>query len=439
DGQRLWSLRLEALDQSQLDEPAAGQAPAPSPSLAALAEPLAALNRAQLDHDRAALRLEGLREQLYLDWCKFARCRTPSPGVELLPDGDAVGWTIEHHWLPQVEAAAGALGLLTVNVGDGETPTTLAAAGDPDSLAAGVAAAHQAVHAAIAELLPSLDGHRVEVEILPGPRYWEPRDPVIAVSGAPCSASRRHGVDDRHSSDGRLPCFLEPHAEGSALTLPGDEALAAGDGQLLGQALIASFTAARGKTELGVHRAIAERPNPVLLAWRVSVSSVSHGSNLETADGRYAPDHLTATHTFTDDGVYRLREGATLRSGEGDAYVGQVLLTDGPAETLRQRLRHHLVMAWSRATTLAQPLLDDWRDADAPLAVEQAFAAIWRAVEGDAAATLDEPVAALYRRLWRSDAGEAGLGVLCQSLGGFNIGCLMSNEGRQLSLEMPLG
>ena len=44
------------------------------------------------------------------------------------------------------------------------------------------------------------------LELVSGPRYWEPKEPVVLMEGDAVAATQRHGEDGRLSEDGLLEC-----------------------------------------------------------------------------------------------------------------------------------------------------------------------------------------------------------------------------------------
>jgi hypothetical protein len=46
------------------------------------------------------------------------------------------------------------------------------------------------------------------LKIVPGPRYWQPSDPVILMTGDAVTTTHRHGEDGGLREDGLLECHL---------------------------------------------------------------------------------------------------------------------------------------------------------------------------------------------------------------------------------------
>ena len=82
----------------------------------------------------------------------------------------------------------------------------------PDSLAARLKKAHddlqQALEAYNQDARVVAANARYQLKRVPAPRYWQPNEPVVLLSGPPIKRMVRHGEDGRLNPNGRLDCQL---------------------------------------------------------------------------------------------------------------------------------------------------------------------------------------------------------------------------------------
>ena len=170
-----------------------------APDLAPLVDPLGAdlgsLVAGQSRLEELDWQLASMRRLLYATWHKKAQLdQSPWPTVPTAADVTAY---IEQHLVPQIAA------LSEERRGQAEL----------------VAAS---IHA-LRELLRDDDDHRLQ-DLARG-RFWQPRPPVVALSGDGVRGARRHGYDGRFTKDGSLACRVS----GGLLSVPGVDVAASVD------------------------------------------------------------------------------------------------------------------------------------------------------------------------------------------------------------------
>jgi hypothetical protein len=354
-----------------------------------LASALNEANRLQQAYDAACEVADTLRQQAFADWYHAMLCAYPPPdSKDDYPDLDEARHYLEAKSIPRVTEAAEAAG--TLSLGWNADGTLAGATGaEAGSRAAELGDALAALLLQVATLNRRDDvvqaGLVYALRDAPGPRFWEPREPVVLLSGPPVRPT------DRHGGDGVLECDVFAGAAPEAL-IPArvDEVLRQVD----------SIQAARGAEAFGFRAWTAQPWHPLLLQWEVEVLPVAAGGNLDPDDPEYAPDHLSASFTLLqDEPDLSLRPGEGALSKAANVYTGSTLLTPAAAEVLTTRLQEYLE---DPSTDTASEVATHLRQAHDLLASPDFYA-------------------------------------LSQSLGGFNQALLMRRQTRQLEVADPLG
>ncbi|WP_338523779.1 hypothetical protein NUH87_29380 [Pseudomonas batumici] len=148
----------------------------------AAATALEQINRLQRTLDGQSADLDGLRQQLFVDWAKFM----------LLQFNKANPTNVT---ADQARAFLASYDLATINALNGTRTST-----------GSIATLQGQVSNALTALRTSL-GSTWEIKPASAARYWQPADPVILLAGRPTTqASARHGGDGRFHPDGLLSC-----------------------------------------------------------------------------------------------------------------------------------------------------------------------------------------------------------------------------------------
>ena len=189
-------------------EPRDAQPRATPPISEALAERLAAVNSLEADFARETAELAARREMLVLDWRRLMQVLHGTADESILQvvpdlvDGD-YRTEFSDNLRSLIETECQALGQAIEQRGRLTRPAdTLPAGTPPGSRAAALAAAVTDLAAAVrAEC-----GLAMALKAAPGPRFFEPADPVVLIAGEDARPPVRYGGDGRHGADGRLPC-----------------------------------------------------------------------------------------------------------------------------------------------------------------------------------------------------------------------------------------
>jgi len=387
-GGTLWTVRGEGASTQPADA-AQAQAQRDIALPADVAAKVNEANRLQQAYDAACDRVAALRSGVFADWYRAMLCAYPPPDADDdFPDIDEARHFIESRSLPQLAEAIAGAGSLEISRNDDDSLAG-AQAGDADSDAARVAAALNDLALAVATLNRREDvaaaGLAYRVRDTPGPRFWQAREPVVLIAGAPARPT------DRHGSDGVLACDIFAGATP-------DELIPARIGDVL--AAVDGIAARRGADAPGFRAWAAQPWNPIILEWEAEVFPVAAGGNLDPDDPTYAQDYVTASFTLPqDEPELALKPGCGALSKAANVYTGSTLLTAAAAQVLTTRLEEYLGDEGTDTTTEVARHLQQAHD-------------ILAAPDFQA---------------------------LSQSLGGFNDALLMRRLTRQLDVADPLG
>lgn len=173
------------------------------------------------------------------------------------------------------------------------------------------------------------------LKLAPGPRFWQPNEPVVLLSGAAAAPTDRHGRDGELRDDGLLVCHLLPNTDLKNMVPSSFAAVTVRLEQMRTAAGADSFA-------FNVWR---RNPwNPLLLEWEVEVFPVESQNNLRPLGEGYAPDFVNGSYTLDEDAVdlvYRSGRGAITKAA--NVYVGSCILTPHAGLKFEQELERFFV------------------------------------------------------------------------------------------------
>jgi hypothetical protein len=213
-----------------------------------------------------------------------------------------------------------------------------------------------------------------------GPRFWEPNEPVLLLSGSACKPSARHGFDGKENDDEKLGCFIKE------VNYPLDEE---------GLEKLANDNSLQKAydNEMEPFLNWTEQPwNPITLEWELEIFPLAR------SEERY--EESTITKAFQQNDTMpdlKLKSSEPEFITEGKVYSGSTLLSPHSKIKLLDAIDSYL----------ADPNLDQ----KSPIAV---------------AARLKKDEIKINHSL-------------SQSLGGFNAALLMHKQTLQLPIDDPLG
>jgi hypothetical protein len=408
-----------------------------------MAHQLNDLNTKQRDYDRAVHEIESLRSQLFSDWYKYMLCAYPPDGSrDEYPDIDAVKYYIENNSLVNLQTKISYTGQLTMSVDDDGIVTAAAATGTPtDSLAHRLAEAVNTLYTSVAN-------HNATQEVIdanstyiltriPGPRYWQPREPVILVTGDAAEPSIRYGYDGRHNADGYLECGILQ----TSSTSPVDTLIKTANFTDTVTSKIDSLQTAAGNNQHIAFATWTQAPwHPLKLEWEVEMFPLREKSNHTEPDGNYTPDFIENAVQLEQNSAE-----ATTRPGKGgvakgaNIYAGSSILTPHAGKQLQESIYAYLKK---------QTDLEDFYTAQGTPKAEQNLNHLGTQIDtlkswyetqnaaglGTAEQKAKDPV---YTAI-QAFKTVKDLHLLSQCLGGFNDALLQHKQTFQLKIADPL-
>lgn len=269
---------------------------------------------------------------------------------------------------------------------------------------------------------------------IPGPRYWQPNDPVVLMVGESLDPGVRHGRDGRLRQDGLLACQLLENVDDASLNqLPLD-------GALLGRIrqLVEAQRPPAGEERVGFAEWTRQPWNPFLLEW--DVQFFPHPVPMVDGREQYDPGHLTSRYTLAPEAVdlaHKRPNDLDDIVREAEQYRGLSILSAHAGGTMKQRIASYVVkqrLLLSDAHKHALYGLDA-AQAEQYLDKDGNAQAIFDECQPDSAQGYDDTLhtsLAAYLKL-------QGLPTLSQALGGFNDALLMQKRTVQLDIEDPNG
>lgn len=349
---------------------------------AGLAHDLNNLNAAQRAYEHGRRSIEAMRWQVYSDWSRYMRNAYP-PDDEALDykaardshDVDIAVAYLRDSGLALLDDLLETTGELVKINGDPVAENAAWKLADPQrqaSLAARLKAQIAKVsasverhnrdterakpHVAKADGAPPRspnpedDGARWILDQVPAPRFYQPNDPVVLLSGDVAKPTDRHGEDGRRHPDGHLECqSLEgPDIDFAALRADASESRReAVDAALVGLDGVAHRlmnSLEQGMpSQVGFRRREARIWHPFMLEWQVQIAPVRTGGNIPSIGRRFAPDFIRTNWSLDEkDCTFTEKESLTTRTNSCSVLRGRGFFTSQARDLLRQRLEIYL-------------------------------------------------------------------------------------------------
>lgn len=257
------------------------------------------------------------------------------------------------------------------------------------------------------------------LKIVPGPRYWQPSDPVILMTGDAVEATRRHGEDGSLREDGFLECQL--------LTKTIDlQKLLNNTPAILKEKL--DEIAKLPEKKIGFQDWKNQPWNPFLLQWAVQFFPLRHNRQ-NSGTNNYDPNTLKNNYELQVNAVELSPKSTagTNNFDEANLYSGASFLTPSASSLLKENLfdylKKHLLPAYYEAQkTPSEEQTEDF--------LSQKFNTVksWYERQNP---SVNAPI---YTALRAYDRLQT-LNCLAQSIGGFNDALLTYNRTMQLGVE----
>ncbi|NEP73847.1 MAG: hypothetical protein F6K25_17510 [Okeania sp. SIO2G4] len=425
----MWTIRLESVgSKTAKAEDAHNQAQITLPD--DLAHLLNKLNLFQQEYDRAWHEIESMRRQLFADWYKYMLSSYPPEGSrDQYPDIDEVKHYIEVTGITPLKEKLTATGNLMLS-GDDSGKITAASAGESSSTS--IASQLAVTINQLLEKITALNNQETvkntqatyTLKQISSPRYWQPKEPVLLMTGEAVKPTNRHGQDGRLRDDGLLGCEILKDVQ-----FPIEKE---------------SFVAIRNRIDqleqnkTGEHIAFSswtQQPwHPFLLEWEVEVFPIREGCNHRSYNQNYETGFVTKN--------YRLKENEadlSLQKGKGailkaaNIYSGRSILTPHAGIKLKKQLEVYLKKQILQTYYEAQKI-PKAQQSDDYLSHREHIEEIrdWYQLK-EAKDPIYTAIRA-YQELLNPDFHS-----LSQSLGGFNEALLMHKQTMQLPIAEPLG
>ncbi len=351
----------------------------------AMAQQLNTLNLLQQAYDQAMQSVTSLRQQLFADWYKYMLSTyPPDDALADYPDSDEVMYYLQNKSFPGLDQLIGSTGEITL-LADASGALAKATASPASSLASDLADALNALIQAVAQFNATAAVKQAKQTYLlgpiPGPRYWQPREPVALMVGPAVIAT------DRYNQNDDVQCAVLSNASAQTL-LPSQFAT-----------IRAAIQQIDPQTSIGFRTWTQQPWHPFMLEWEVELFPLSNQSNIQAATGDYGPDFITSNYELPDNQVeLTVTAGFEGITNAANVYTGSSILTPYAANQLQGQVSAYL----------QDPLTPTGTD--------------------------------VYKHIKAASdiLSASSFTCLSQSLGGFNAALLMHRQTRQLAIDDPL-
>jgi hypothetical protein len=422
-GGTIWTIHPETAGGNQQEEQTQVTLPPD------LAHDLNALNGAQAEYDRACEEIKSMRHLLFIDWYKYMMCAyPPDDSRDDYPDIDRVKFYIENNGIPALREKLAQAGQLKFR-------------------------RNQKIKDLIRKLAAQAPGFVLRQQT--APRYWQPNEPVVLLSGDAVKPGKRHGFDGRQHEDNLLQC--------QTLSITGDSITTDNFPVILAE--IDKMKPGDNEEKIGFSTWETQPWHPFMLEWQVEVFPAKLGGNLDPGARSYEEDFIT-TNFSLDENQPELSVKDSSEVVHGAAiYSGSTILTPHAKIKLTDTIENYLKNlkekdcyrfvedeSKSKEENRAKKLAYDKKFAEwfekKPTLRQSTTAGFktWyqsKPVQDDntifSSLTPEEKTNdAIYTAI-RANEKLKDKNILSQSLGGFNAALLMQKQTMQLPIADPLG
>ena len=163
-----------------------------------------------------------------------------------------------------------------------------------------------------------LGHHLYELKEVPGPRYWQPAEPVIVLEGAAVQPTNRHGADGRLNSDNTLTCTITSMNSWPLQNAAGLDPLTKA---------IEKLKPAGNEIKIGFDIWTTQPWNPFLLEWEVEVHPMAASGNLSTNNRNFKPGFITDNYSLPANSPELSPKPGRQTTPAASLYTGRSLLT----------------------------------------------------------------------------------------------------------------
>jgi hypothetical protein len=426
DGGALWTITVESQSSALADaDKSTARAGITLPE--AMAHQLNLANTLQQAYESGLEDIESMRKQLFYDWYKYMISSYPAEDSrDDYPDQDEIRFFLETKEILPLQRKIAATGAFNLPPDQCDRVTSASASGSP----AGSAGAQLAD--AINQLISGIVAHNNTDQVknsgasyalrrTASPRYYQPNEPVVLITGPAVKPTRRHNQDEA------LSCQVMLNADAHSL-IPGDLSRLTTE--------IDRISAASGQDSLAFNTWTVQPWNPFLLEWEVEVYPAEDQGNLNRELRAYMPDFITGNYTIIEnDTDLSFQEGKGSITAAANIYNGYSILTGYASGQLKGHiesfLKARLLADYYDAQSIPEAdRTDDYFDGH----TAQILAWYKQGHPGTQSADPLRNVISAYELIT-----EPGFYSLSQSLNGFNDNLLMRKLTMQLPVADPLG
>lgn len=412
-----------------------------------VSEKLNQLNLKQYDYDRSCNSLESLRKQLYSDWCKYmTSVYPPELTQDEYPDVDLIKRFVEVK-ATELSTLQGSTGQILITQ---EEEIQLVDPGNPGIRSHAVELKDQFDELQL--MLTNFNQVRndqkqpqYKLHAIASARYWQPREPVVAVSGSVSQRSLRHGSDSNLTDSEYLECcFHDSGGEHKA----DPQSVSTDMNPTMTKGMIEYF---KSRYPAFVNNWKQQPWNPIMLEWKVLYkplanldqtpdADLSESTSAEQLPGIYKNDAITSQFQ-TQENQVQLSSTSTLEKSSSVVEIrGRSILTPYANDALQKDLTSYLNQQIYDAYARYQQ--DKFTDDQNNWLTSQDQ--IKNVINWYESSTLTNRVA---KSDWYSDPVYTSLTsllflmqhqFLSQSLGGFNEALLQFHQIPQLQINDPI-
>ena len=392
-----------------------------------VADLLDKINSLQAAYNQQQDQIAALRKTLFADWYKYMMCQYPSDRRrEDYPDIDCVRHFIAEKAMRPLAEKLNLTGTLLVSK-DAQTGDIVAAsARNPQGETLEFDARYPVLAARLAyylnQLIAAVNTINQQQSVtsvyrvlqIAEPRFWQPNDPVVLITGDAVKPTPRHGQDGT----------LNAHLFTTPYSLQDN---AAYDVAVFSE--LSDKLNSLADDDKGLQTWTRQPWNAFLLEWEVNLYPISNKSNLFSRSGRYESGFISDNYEAGMDSP-----DLTLKANLGKiitnvatTYGSRTVLSGDSGETLKARL----------ATYIDSKVLAAYQ-ADSGAGVDDLDESIddikswYETTYGNDSTNPIYTALCAYRELTH-------LNCLSQALGGFNQALLMRREVMELPLADPVG
>jgi len=433
----LWTIRYEtqASQANAADAHAREQVTLPDE----MAHPLNTLNICQQAYDRAWHEIETLRHQLFSDWYKYMLCAyPPDDSRDDYPDIDEVKHYIKVKGINPLNDKVSATGELRGGEIDPATKQFItASASKPNSLAAKLATA-------INNLQTQVENYNNENNLIEltytlkkisSPRYWQPNEPVVMITGDAAKYTPRHGQDGRLREDDLLECQIFSISSSIKDNLS----------QIRDQITVIKNNIKDNEEHIAFNTWKQQPWHPFLLEWEVEVLPSKYQGNLHPNSRAYDNRFLTSNYILEENQPDLSIKPGSRFSKAANVYSGHCILTPYASIKLKKEIEVYLtekkafgtenVLEQYFAENSGETQSDNYLSQNGNIEkVKQWYESKYLASK-TAQQKAEDPI---YTTICAYEQLQT-INAISQALGGFNAGLLMHKQTMQLPIADPLG